>query len=180
MKLIVGLGNYPSKYENTRHNFGFMMIDEIQQTQNFTPWKAEKKFKSLISYGEIQGTNSHEKVILIKPQTLMNLSGEAVKLITQFYKISPSNILVLSDDLDQSFGKIKFREKGSDGGQRGLRNIALLLGTKAFPRLKFGITNSLRKKIPTENFVLMNFTEEETTELSQILKMGLEKVKFWI
>jgi len=173
MRLIVGLGNFPEKYTHTRHNFGFLGLDAIAQKYGFTPFKLEPKFKAALSYGQIKG----EKTILCKPQTLMNLSGDSVGPIMKFYKISVASLWVLSDDLDQKFGASRLREKGSDGGQKGLRHIAQVLGTKEFARLKFGISNEFRDRYPTDKFVLGKFTAEEQQALNAVIIEGLAKLE---
>ncbi len=173
MLIIIGLGNFPPEYKLTRHNFGFMAIDLLAKNLNFPEWKTEKKFFSKISMGELKG----QKAILVKPQTLMNLSGKAVLAIKNFYKIPTSNCFVFSDDLDLPFGETRFREKGSGGGQKGLANIIHLLKSQEFPRIKFGISSEQRKKMSTEDFVLSKFSKEEQKQLPDILANGLEK--FW-
>ena len=173
MRLIVGLGNYPEKYTNTRHNFGFLALDALAKKYGFTPFKLEPKFKAALSYGQIKG----EKTILCKPQTLMNLSGDSVGPLMKFYKIDRTNLWVLSDDLDQAFGASRLREKGSDGGQKGLRHISQILSTKEFARLKFGITNEFRDRYPTDKFVLGRFTAEEQEALSGVITEGLTKLE---
>jgi len=130
MKLIVGLGNPGKKYENSRHNVGFMAIDDLLKILEIEPsWNS--KFKSL-----------HQKKgswIFLKPQTYMNLSGEAVQKAVNFYKILPENIVVIHDDLDLDEGKIRYRSKGSSGGHNGINSIIQSLGTNQFSRIKIGI-----------------------------------------
>jgi len=172
MKLIIGLGNFPEKYKNTRHNFGFLAIDFLAKKEFFSAWKLEKKFLALCAYGQIR----NEKVILCKPQTYMNLSGDSVQKIVQFYKISPEDIFILSDDLDQEFGKTKLRLNGSAGGQKGIKDILKKLGTQEIKRVKFGITNDFRTRYKTEDFVLSKFTKQEQEEIPEILKEGIEKL----
>ncbi len=171
MKCIVGLGNFPEKYASTRHNFGFLAVEKLAQKFDFPAFRLEKKFFSQISEGEISG----EKVILCKPETYMNLSGKAVLAILNFYKLKPADIFVFCDDLDLDFGKIRFREKGSAGGHNGLKSLIFVLGTQEFLRIKFGISNPDRDKIPTEKFVLMNFSKEEQARVPGILEEGIEK-----
>ncbi len=173
MLIVIGLGNYPSEYKLTRHNLGFMAIDLLAENLNFPKWKLKKKFFAEITTGEIK----NQKVILIKPQTLMNLSGKSVLAVKNFYKIMPENCFVFSDDLDLPFGETRFREKSSDGGQKGLADIIRVLGSSNFPRIKFGISNNMRNKMPTENFVLSKLSEDERKELPNILTDGLKK--FW-
>lgn len=111
-----------------------------------------------------------EKIIVLKPHTLMNLSGQAVGAVANFYKIPAEDIVVLSDDADLDFGKIRFRQKGGAGGHNGLRSITNCLGRQDFPRLKLGISNNLRKKLPLDVFALQRFTDEEFSQIPQILK----------
>lgn len=171
MILIVGLGNFPPKYDKTRHNFGFMAVDFLVKKFGFSAWKEEKKFFSLVATGEILG----EKAVVIKPQTFMNVSGKAVLAVKQFYKIPTDRVWVFSDDLDLSFGETRFREKGSAGGQKGLADIVRVMGTSHFSRVKFGISNDKRGVIPTENFVLSKFTKEELEVLPALLEEGVSK-----
>lgn len=175
MRLIVGLGNYPEKYANTRHNFGFLALDRLADKFGFTPFKLESKFKAKLSYGEING----EKTILCKPQTLMNLSGDAVGPIMKFYKLELRNLVILTDDLDQTFTASRIRTKGSDGGQRGLRHITKVLGSAEYLRLKYGIKNEFRDRYDAADFVLGKFTAEEQSALPTVIDQGLEKlIKF--
>ncbi len=172
MRLIVGLGNYPPKYEKTRHNMGFLAIDVLAKKYNFPDWKKENKFYAECSYGEIKGL----KTILCKPHTFMNASGDAVGKIQRFYKIELDDIWVISDDLDQDFEAHRFREKGSSGGQKGIESIIQTLGTDQFPRLKFGISNDKRSYFRTEDFVVSRFTPDEFEKLPEIFDLGLKKM----
>jgi PTH1 family peptidyl-tRNA hydrolase len=171
MLLIVGLGNYPSEYEKTRHNIGFMAVEKLVAQKTFAPWKLEKKFFGKITTGEIKG----EKAIFCKPETFMNLSGKSVSALATFYKIPPEKIWILYDDVDTNFGEIRYREKGSSGGHNGIKSLISSLGTDIFPRIKFGIKNELFEKIPTEAFVLQKFSKEELSQLPEIMEKGIEK-----
>ncbi len=171
MKLIVGLGNYDKKYENTRHNAGFMAVELLAEKFSFPEFKIEKKFFGEVSCGQI----NNEKVLLLKPTTWMNNSGKAVVAISNFYKIEPQNIVILFDDVDLEFGIIRFRETGSSGGHNGIKSIIAGLGSQSFPRIKIGIGNELKTKIPTEDFVLQKFTAEEKKKLPEILKQAIDK-----
>ncbi len=172
MRLIVGLGNHPPKYRNTRHNFGFMAVEALAEKFNFSEWKLEKKFHAVVSYGQIDG----EKIILCKPQTFMNVSGQAVGSIQRFYKIPIEDLFIISDDLDQDFGSHRFRERGTSGGQKGLEHIIEVLGTDQFARLKFGISNENRSYFRTEDFVLSQFTPEEREQIPKIIEEGCKKL----
>ena len=167
MKLIVGLGNPGDKYRFTRHNAGFMALDFINLNNKLGSFdfNFESKFK-----GEIAKINYNgETVIFLKPHTYMNLSGESVIAVMNFYKISKEDILIIHDDIDMPVGKIRFREKGSDGGQKGIRSIIQMLGgANDFDRLKIGIGPQLN--LSAEAYVLQNFSDEQLKELKEVLK----------
>ncbi|MBR6112937.1 MAG: aminoacyl-tRNA hydrolase, partial [Bacilli bacterium] len=146
MKLIVGLGNPGKEYENTRHNIGFMVIDRYISKYNYLPYK--EKFNGIYYEDNIDG----EKVILLKPQKYMNLSGEVVISYLNYFKINVEDMLVISDDLDMPLGKIKLKLSGSCGGHNGLRNIENNIGTQNYKRLKIGISNN--KEYDTKDYVL--------------------------
>ncbi len=171
MQLIVGLGNVGTKYEKTRHNFGFLAIDILAQTHYFSPWKEEKKFFGQICTGQI----GNEKVVLLKPNTYMNVSGKAVQSLAHFYKIPTKNIWIWHDDVDLPFGTIRIKEKGQSGGHNGIKSIMNQLGSEDFSRLKFGIKNEQLEKMPTESFVLGKFTVEEEKQLDEIIQNGISK-----
>lgn len=153
MKLIIGLGNPGKEYEATRHNIGFIIIDEI--AKEFGVDKFESKFKGLYTKINIKG----ESVLLLKPQTYMNLSGESVREIIDFYKIDIDDILVVYDDLDLDVGKIRFKAKSSSGGHNGIKSIQQHLKTENFKRLKFGISRD--SNIPVVKYVVGKFKKEE-------------------
>lgn len=153
MKLIVGLGNPGREYENTRHNVGFMIIDNYAKNNNITIYK--QKFDGLFVKTNIKGID----IILLKPLKYMNLSGEVVKKFVDFYKINIEDILIISDDLDMQLGKIKLKSKGSSGGHNGLKNVENHLNTQEYKRLKIGISNN--KKIDTKDYVLSKFNIED-------------------
>ena len=169
MKLIVGLGNPGEEYSNTRHNIGFMFIDYFANKNNIKIDK--KKFNGFYNELNIDG----EKVILLKPLSYMNLSGEVVIKFVKYFKIDIKDILVIHDDLDLPTGKIRLRESSSSGGHNGIKNITLHLGTEDFKRLKIGISNN--KEIDTKDYVLGGFSKEEKEildnlkeEISNLLK----------
>jgi PTH1 family peptidyl-tRNA hydrolase len=169
---LVGLGNFPEKYHQTRHNFGFLFLDFLAKKHPFPAFKFEKKFSGEIARGEIKG----QDIILLKPHTYMNLSGDSVQKLCRFFRIKTKNIWIFSDDLDLDFGIVRFRERGSHGGQKGLKDIFQKLDTQEIKRIKFGINNATREKIPTENFVLMKFSPEEQKKLDAILSEGERKL----
>ena len=152
MKLIIGLGNPGKKYELTRHNIGFLIVDKYINENNL---HYKEKFEGLYSEVNIEG----QKVIFLKPQTYMNLSGNSVKKIVDFFKINIEDILVIQDDLDLDFGKYKLKKNSSSGGHNGIKNIISHLNTQNFLRLKIGILNE--HKNDTKEFVLNNFSKEE-------------------
>ena len=165
MKLIVGLGNPGKEYVNTRHNTGFIFIDRLAKDYK-TKFKLDVKLKCEICDILVNG----EKVILIKPQTYMNLSGTSVKLVCDYYGIDINDILVIHDDLDLEVGKIRFRAHGSSGGHKGIQNIIDNLGTEEIKRLKIGIDKVESKY--TINYVLGKFSKEELS----ILDIFLDKI----
>jgi len=165
MLLIVGLGNPGKKYTHTRHNIGFMVVDQLAGKR----W--QKKHKSEVcKIGD---------VLLVKPQTFMNKSGEAVAEIVRFYKIPTENILLIYDDLDTDFGKVRFREKGSSGGHNGLKSIAQHLGTETIARVKIGIGRPPANMDPAA-YVLQNFTSEEKEHLPAIIEQAGERTGGWV
>lgn len=162
MKLIVGLGNVGNQYALTRHNIGFMAIDKFADKYNIT-FKEEKNFKGFIAITNING----EKVILLKPTTYMNLSGDSVILVKNYYKIDTKDIIVINDDLDLPVGKVRFRAKGSAGGHNGLKSIIANIGTEEFKRIKIGIDRS--NVIPVVDWVLGKFSEEDFNNLNNLV-----------
>ena len=162
MKLIIGLGNPGKKYEFTRHNIGFLIVDEIVKENNF---HYKEKFDGLYCEELIK----NEKVIFLKPQTYMNLSGISVKKIMDFYKIKKEDILVIHDDLDLMFGKYKLKKNSSSGGHNGIKDIINHLNSKDFLRLKIGILNENKKE--TKEFVLNNFSKKEQEDLKKNIEI---------
>lgn len=166
MKLIVGLGNFEDKYLFTRHNVGFMVVDFFIRLNNQS-FKNEKKLKSAVSKFNFNG----DDIVVIKPLTYMNLSGEAVIAVMNFYKIDVKDILIIYDDISLDLGKVRFRSAGSDGGHNGIKSIIKNIGTKDFDRLKIGI--GPQPNIPSESFVLQNFSKEELEKVKEIIKKPL-------
>lgn len=161
MKLVVGLGNPGDEYKKTRHNIGFDVLDYIAEKENLV-FKNDKKFNAL-STSMIVG---NEKVILIKPLSYMNLSGIVVRKYVSFYNISSRDILVIQDDLDMDFGKIRILFNSSSGGHNGIKNIIENIGTKEFTRLKVGISKN--NDIDTKDYVLGKFNKEEIESLNNV------------
>jgi PTH1 family peptidyl-tRNA hydrolase len=163
MKLVVGLGNIGSQYARTRHNIGFMVVDRLAEQLGAT-WKLEAKMKAELAATELGG----EKLILVKPQTMMNLSGEAVQRLAQFYKIAPGDVWVLHDELDVPFGKLRLRIGGSSG-QNGVRSVAQHIGSD-FVRARIGISLNDRSQVSSEDYVLRPFNSEEQVELPHVIE----------
>lgn len=163
MKLIIGLGNPGTKYINTRHNIGFEAIDALSESYNIDIKKS--KFKAFFGEGKIRSN----RVLLVKPQTYMNLSGESVAAFASWYKISPENILIIYDDVSLPIGQIRIRTKGSAGGHNGIKSIIQNLGRDDFERIKIGI-NEKPAGWDLANYVLSKFTEDERIELDKTIK----------
>ena len=166
MRLIAGLGNIGDKYIFTRHNAGFMLIDSIAINEGLT-FRENSRLKCLI-------TNIGD-CYLIKPTTFMNLSGEAVRAVTDYYKIPLENVLIVYDDLSLELGKIRFRANGSDGGHNGIKSVIQHLGTQNISRLKIGI--GPQPNLPSEVFVLQNFSREELDTLKSTLIKAKDGIK---
>jgi PTH1 family peptidyl-tRNA hydrolase len=166
VKVIVGLGNPGKKYEFTRHNIGFITLDYIADQLDIS--LDQSKFKGL--YGE--GRFKNEKVLLLKPMTYMNLSGEAIREITDFYKLTNEDILIIYDDLDLPSGKIKLRLKGGSGGHNGLKSIMAHLGTEEFKRVKMGIGRPTHGDVVS--YVLGQFSKDEEQNLEDAVKKATE------
>ena len=160
MYLIAGLGNPTREYEKTRHNVGFEAIDILADKARTTV--TEKKHKALYGKGYIGG----QKVIRAKPQTYMNLSGESIREIADFYKIEPENIIILCDDINLSEGQLRIRLKGSAGGHNGLKNIISHLGTQEFPRIRIGVGEKPRG-MDLADYVLGRFPKEQQAVMEE-------------
>ena len=159
MKLIVGLGNPGNQYENTRHNVGFMTIDSFANHQG-VEFRLEPKLKGMLASVTLNGN----KAFLLKPMTFMNLSGESVKAVMQYYKISVEDILIISDDLDSHNGRVRLRADGSAGGHNGHKSIIAHLGTENYKRIKIGIGRS--EVIPVIDWVLQKFNMDDMAEIN--------------
>ena len=175
MKLVIGLGNPGKQYENTKHNVGFLTIDQITlDLQREIQFSLKTKFNALLYEGKLNG----EKVVLVKPLTYMNLSGEAVKPILEWYKMSIEDLIVIYDDLDLPLGKIRLREKGSAGGHNGIKSLIYHLSTDEFKRIKIGIDRS--KVIPVVDYVLTPFRQEEIPVMKESLQTASKAVRDWL
>jgi len=161
--LIVGLGNIGFKYEKTRHNIGFRIIDSLSSEKNITLEESKLGQLGILDY-------AGKKMFLLKPSTLMNLSGKSVRYWMKKKNIEITNILILTDDLNLDFGKIKLKRKGSDGGHNGLKDIEDCLKSPDYPRLRFGIGDK-RSASDKVKFVLGNFSKDEEQKISKSLKI---------
>lgn len=173
MKIIIGLGNPGREYAGTRHNIGFDAVTAISDKYNIR--LDTKKFKGLMGQGCIEG----EKVILVQPQTFMNLSGECVREVADFYKLKPEDIIVICDDISFDVGRMRVRPKGSAGGHNGLKNIILHLGTEEFARIRIGVGEK-PDGWDLADHVLARFPKETEPQIREILKKAVEAVECWI
>jgi len=171
-KLVVGLGNPGSKYEATRHNIGFEAVDRLARGGAGTAFT--RKFEGLLA--EVEFDFRH--ALLLKPETFMNLSGRSVRQALQFYKLDPADLLVLCDDLALPLGKLRLRGGGSDGGQKGLRDIAAHLGTTDFARLRVGIGD--RGPVDAADYVLGRFRAAERPIIDDALITATQAVAVWV
>jgi len=169
MNLIIGLGNPDRKYQDTRHNVGFLVVDKLLESkgEDFDKLKLKKKFKSEVTKGRIL----QEEIVVAKPQTYMNKSGEAVKALVKFYKVDLHNLVVIHDDVDLPVGKIRISQAASSAGQKGVQDIIDKLGSNEFVRLRIGIGSDNQGQIPTEDYVLQKFTAAQKKALDY--NMGL-------
>ena len=171
MKVIVGLGNPGPKYQGTRHNIGFEVVDYLAVAPGVNPPRS--RFQSLIA----ETKSGDEPLLLVKPETFMNLSGRAGRAILAFYKLSPSDVLVISDDINLPLGKLRVRGKGSHGGQNGLRNIQEQLGTDEYPRLRIGIGSPSTEAV---DFVLSRFKPGERPTVEESIARAAEIAMIWV
>ena len=169
--LIVGLGNPDRQYENTRHNCGWLAVDSIAENLGVTVNKI--KFKSFVGDCTVGG----RRALLMKPATYMNNSGQAVTEAMRFYKIPPEKVIVLFDDISLPVGKMRIRQKGSDGGQKGMRSIIYLSGSDAFPRIKFGIGAKPGPDWDLADWVLSKFTDAERKTLKAMFDNALSAIE---
>jgi len=201
MKIIIGLGNPGEKYINTRHNVGFMLIDKLKQEWNFPDFEFNKKFNAEISIksnyslssspaggrgcrvlttGE-EKSEKDNRIMLVKPQTFMNLSGTSIRAILDFHKITPENLIVVHDDVDVALGKYKVATDSSSAGHNGVQNIIDQLGTQEFCRIRVGIGKTPEEKescpISAHDFVLSKFSTEELEKIEKISGEILKKIE---
>ena len=172
--IVVGLGNPGGKYTLTRHNSGFLCVDMLSQKLNFRVDKL--KFKSLIADTTING----RRCIVMKPQTYMNNSGEAVRECASFYKIPPERIIVISDDTSLDIGKMRIKRKGSDGGQKGLRSIIYHMNSDNFPRVKIGVGKKPHPDYDMADWVLSEFKKDEQKVLEPVLENACKALELML
>ena len=167
-RLIVGLGNPGDEYAETRHNIGWLVLDKLAAVAEVTTWKMQTKFKSeTAQFGDL---------IFIKPQTFMNHSGQPVRAASDYYKLDPEAVLIISDDIYLPFGEVRYRAGGGAGGQKGLADVLDHLGTQAVPRVRIGIGQPPEGRNATD-FVLGKFTKDETAALPEIVKAAVTVIK---
>jgi PTH1 family peptidyl-tRNA hydrolase len=164
--LLVGLGNIGQQYEGTRHNIGFAAADDFVRVSDLSGWVEKKDLKCLMSEGQL----GESKVIVIKPTTLMNLSGEAVLAVVQFYKIPIGNIMIVHDELDIAFGQIRSRVGGGSAGHNGIKSVSQLVGDENYGRLRVGVGPKQPEQMDTADFVLQKFSTTEQKDLPALLK----------
>jgi PTH1 family peptidyl-tRNA hydrolase len=172
IKLVVGLGNPGSKYQGTRHNIGYELVDRLAQGGRAASFSG--KFEGQQAEIEID----FRRVLLLKPETFMNLSGRSVGQAVRFFKLPVSDLLVLCDDLSLPVGKLRLRPGGSDGGQKGLRDIAAHLGTDQFPRLRVGI--GVNEGVDAADYVLSRFKSSERSTIDDALIQASQAVAVWV
>lgn len=167
MFIVVGLGNPGREYEKTRHNVGFMVVDALHEHAGGKEWRSDAGSEADVS----EATVGHEKVLLLKPQTFMNLSGKSVQHVRNFYKVDPAKIFVVYDDADLPLGTIRIRLGGSSGGHNGVQSVIDALGTEQFPHVRIGISTPERdeRKVDAKDFVLSAFTSAEKKMLRKVI-----------
>ncbi|WP_206458785.1 aminoacyl-tRNA hydrolase [Anaerovorax sp. IOR16] len=169
MYIIVGLGNPGKQYENTRHNIGFITIEQLAEKHGISVTKI--KHKALVGEGRI----SDQKVLLVKPQTFMNLSGNSVREILEYYKEDVANLVVIYDDIDIPAGAVRIRKKGSAGTHNGMRSILYDIKSDQFPRIRIGIGGE--RKMPLDHYVLGGFTKEEKPLMEEAVMTAVQAVE---
>ncbi len=172
MKIIAGLGNPGSKYEFTRHNAGFLMVDFYANENNITIKKL--KNKALTGEAVIKG----EKVIFVKPQTYMNLSGDSIREIAAYYNVPMEDVLVIYDDISLPLGKLRIRKKGSAGGHNGIKDIILKTNTDVFPRIKIGVSQNGDRDL--KDYVLGSFSKKELIVLREVAKVVTKAIETFV
>lgn len=172
--LVVGLGNPGDKYARTRHNIGFMVLEYLSEKMNVKITRS--KFKALVGEGEISG----KRVLFMKPQTFMNNSGEAVRDAADFYKIPPQNIIVIYDDISLQPGKMRIRQKGSDGGHNGIKSIIYHLNSNEFPRIKIGVGAKPNPEYDLADWVLGNIAKDDQEATFKCIENAYKALPYMI
>jgi len=172
---MVGLGNPGAEYARTRHNVGFLVVEELAR-RVAANWNLEKKFESRIAKADRAG----RKILFAEPQTFMNASGEAVGALINFYRVPIQQLLVIADDADLPFGEIRLRVKGSSGGHHGLESIEKHIGSREFARLKIGIGRTKDGRREITNYVLGKFSADETKLLEKVLQRAADQAECWV
>ena len=172
-QLIIGLGNPEAKYDKTRHNIGFEAVDALAQTWQLS-FKENRRFQGLFTEGMARG---NQKVYLLKPLTYMNHSGQSVRAVSDWYKLSPTSMLVIYDDMDLPVGRLRMRLSGSAGGHNGMKSIISHLGSQNFPRLRLGIGKSNNQSKETISHVLGRFSPDETEIMGKVLPLVVDAVE---
>lgn len=173
MKIVVGLGNPGKEYEQTRHNAGFWVVDELAQRHQIRI--NSEKFQAIIGEGRIK----NEKVILVKPLTYMNLSGDAVRKVIDYWSGDLQDLIVIHDDLDLERYRIRLKAKGNSGGHRGVTHIINTLGSDAFARLKIGIGRP-PEQVPVVDYVLAKIPAAEWENYRKVVKVGADAIEVWL
>jgi peptidyl-tRNA hydrolase, PTH1 family len=173
--LIVGLGNPGKEYDGTRHNVGFALVERLAKGWR-ADWELKKKFSSRVA----QVDRDERRIVLCEPQTFMNASGEAVQAVSDYYKLTPKQILILADDADLPLGTIRLRPDGSSGGHHGLESIEQHLGTRGFARLKIGIGRREQDGRQISGYVLGRFASDEKKVVEQVLERASQQVECWL
>ena len=164
--LVVGLGNVGEEYDDTRHNVGFMAVDQfVDKNDELQPWLLKKDLKCMLSSGQIGST----RVIVIKPTTFMNLSGESVSAVMHFFKLNVGQVIVLHDELDVDFGQVRLRQGGSSAGHNGIKSVTQHIGDD-YGRVRIGIGPKQPARIKSEDFVLQKFSDDEKGQLPNLLR----------
>jgi PTH1 family peptidyl-tRNA hydrolase len=171
----VGLGNPGRDYARTRHNAGFLLLDQLADRWR-AEWAARKKFDARVARAD----RGDRRIFLCEPETYMNASGEAVSALMKFYKVSPAHLLVAVDDADLPLGTLRLRPDGSSGGHHGLESVERHLGTRAYARLRIGIGRRAADQREITDWVLAAFTKEEMPVLEKVLQTGCEQIECWL
>lgn len=171
-QLIVGLGNPGTKYDQTRHNIGFEAIDLLSRTWQI-PLAEHRKFQGWFGEGTVGG----QRIRLLKPTTYMNLSGQAIRAVTDWYKLPPESVLIIYDDMDLPIGKLRLRQSGSAGGHNGMKSTIAHLNSQNFPRLRIGIGSPKSQGGEVVSHVLGRFSQTETQAMAEVLRLVVEAIE---